>query len=590
MKETLVHYILENNTSYPNKEAWLFTKEHQKTSWSWSDLCQNLSNCISGLKTIGVKKGDHVAISAINSPEWALMDFSLMALGAVSIPIYTSTHQKDLDLIFSSCQPQFALVDTVRRAKTLLETRHGKKFKKIIIHDSNIKNQKINLENVQENLLENFPETLLRFRDLLKQPPLLPLKDLIAKVKTTDIATIIYTSGTSGTPKGVPITHRQIIEAIEQVFTQLNISAEDRSLTVLPFSHILGRIELWGNPYHRYTLGFASSMDSLKSDFQKIQPTVFVGVPRIFEKIYYGTQSQIQISPIKRFLFTKAIEANRKLKQSIANKKDPKWSNIIQFQLADKILFKEFHEKMGGQLRFFISGGAPLNPFLSEFFSSWGIPIYEGYGLTETVGPIFMNTPKNNRNGSVGKILSKIDFRIAKDGEILIKGSKIFTGYYGKDLKTLFDKKGYFKTGDIGHIDEDGYLFITDRKKELVKTSGGKFVSPQKIRKLFSPYKLISQVYVHGDKEKYIVVLITLNSKESQNYKGSLKKEVTNIIAKVNRDLARFEKIKKFKILEKQFSVETGELTPSLKMKRKIISNAHKDAIENLYRPQVHNK
>jgi long-chain acyl-CoA synthetase len=419
------------------------------------------------------------------------------------------------------------------------------------------------------------------FVQALKTNPDNPaLKALAEKIKIDDDASLVYTSGTSGLPKGVILSHRQVMSEITDVQKVFSVDHRDSTLSFLPYAHVLGRVEMWLSVLAGYTLCFAESIDRIKGNLIEVKPTAMIAVPRIFEKIYASVESQLEQQKILSALFSRLAWINEKA----AN-----W-------LKGKLLSGKLQAAFGGRLRFAISGGAPLDREIGEFFRAAGINIFEGYGLTETTAAITVNTPDEHRFGTAGKPLPDVQIKIADDGEILVKSQKVMKGYYKQKENPFID--GFFPTGDIGHFD-DGFLVITDRKKDLIKTSGGKYVAPQKLENALKRNPVISHVLVHGDQKKFIVGLITLDEAEIKRWAKDNKivfdnfrdlsqsQDVRNYIGKIvssaNQELASYETIKKFTILDHDFSVSDGELTPSLKLKRKYCDQKYRDKIEALY-------
>ena len=422
----------------------------------------------------------------------------------------------------------------------------------------------------------------------------------LREVKLADTATIIYTSGTTGRPKGVVITHTQALSEVADAFPLLGVTPRDRSLCFLPFAHILGRIEIWGHAYTGYTMAFAQGIDRLKDDLVDIQPTLMIAVPRVFEKIYNGILAQAEASPLKSKAFHWAMSVGREMSQYKVEKQPVPIDLALKYRVAKKLVFDSILSRLGGRLRFAISGGAPLSRSIAEFFHAAGVLILEGYGLTETTAAIAVNTPFDYRFGTVGKAVGDVKFKIADDGEILVASKKVMKEYLDDPEATAAAiTDGFYHTGDIGELSPEGYLRITDRKKDLIKTAGGKYVAPQKLEGLLKSSRFISQVHIHGDQKKYVVALLTLNMDDvrgwaSENGIDASKREdlvvqpkvrdlIKGVVAEANSHLASFETIKNFSILPREFTVESGELTPSLKVKRKVIDERLKDLIDSLY-------
>ncbi len=583
---TLVHKLLGHIEKRPLKPAVRYFKNDHLYTLNWQQTFDHIEQIYQGLLGLDLKKGDRVCIYSDTCKDWGFLDLALMAVGAVSVPIYHSSPMDDVDFIIKETEPEFIFIQNemlYNKIKSLSVLNHSQK---LILMESFANNDE-RCSSIQEILTDKRKSS--------------PLQDCLDAINDDDLVTLIYTSGTSGRPKGVCITHKQVMSSVSEVYPLLGITDEDSTLTFLPFSHVLGRIELWGHYFCGYCIGYAQSIERIKRNLLVVQPTVIVGVPRIFEKMYFGILAQVEISKLKRFIFNKALEIGESVINFRAQKSTPPMTLGLRSLLAHNLVFKNIQQKLGGRLRFAVSGGAPLDPQISHFFEKCGVSILEGYGLTETTGPIFVNTLFEMKSGTVGQAIGDVKVKFAEDGEILIKSDKVMKSYYLNDEATreVFDEEGYFKTGDIGELDSNGYLKITDRKKDLIKTAGGKFVAPQKIQNLFATQPLISHVHVHGDKKKFIVALLTLDEQEVLKFKEAhqlsastfalmleskkLNEEVRRVVAEINKNLASFETIKNFKILDKDFTIEGGELTPSLKMKRKVIDQKFQGLIDELY-------
>ncbi len=584
--KTLVHKLFEHIEKRPHKLAVRYFKNDQLHSLNWQQTFDHIEQIYQAMSQLGIQRGDRVGIFSDTCKDWGFIDLSLMALGAVSVPIYHSSPNDDIEYIIDKAKPDFIFIQNEILYNKIKQLPILNQCKKLILMDAFDCNDERCIS-MQELLSTNNKKN--------------PLKGSLDLIKEDDLVTIIFTSGTSGLPKGVCLTHQQIISAASEVFPLLGVTDEDSSLTFLPLSHVLGRIELWGHYFCGYCIGYAQSIERIKKNLLVIQPTVIVGVPRIFEKMYFGILAQVEISKLKNFIFNKALKVGEDILASRKEKQTPSLGLAMGSVLAHQLVFKNIQQKLGGRLRFAVSGGAPLDPQIAHFFEKCGISILEGYGLTETTGPVCVNTLFETKPGTVGKSIGEVQIRFADDGEILVKSKKVMKSYYLDDESTqaAFDEDGYFKTGDIGELDEEGFLKITDRKKDLIKTAGGKFVAPQKIQNLFATQPLISHAHIHGDKKKYIIALLTLDKDQVAKFKEAngivtsdfsegleskkLFEEVRQIVAEINKKLASFETIKNFKILDKDFTIESGELTPSLKMKRKVIDKNHQSTIEDLY-------
>lgn len=580
----IVQRLIESSENNPLSAAVAYIHKNKVIELNWLQVKDRITQIQNVLIQTGVQSQDKVCIISNTCKEWGFVDMATMALGAITVPIYHSSSPEEIQFIIQQTGPNVIFIENEIT------------YKKLLTSD-----------------LDLSQKTVIAFQPF-EHSASLPhfLADLISAhrgkesslasqhINIDDVATLIYTSGTSGQPKGVVLTHRQILSSVQDVFPMLEVTSQDRTLTFLPLSHVLGRMELWGHYFCGYTIGYARSIETIKKDLRLIQPTVMVGVPRIFEKIYFGITAQVEISKLKKFIFDRAIKIGEHSQELSLQKKVPSLFQSLQKQLAHRLVYAQIKEKLGGQLRFAVSGGAPLDSEIFTFFKACGITILEGYGLTETTGPVFVNTLFENRSGYVGKAVGDVKVRFEEDGEILVKSDKVMTGYFQNDEDTTaaFSEDGFFRTGDIGELSEDGFLKITDRKKDLIKTAGGKFVAPQKLQKLFSTQPLIGHVHIHGDKKKFIVALLTLDPDAAQNKieelgikaqnldlskNKKIQEEVRQIVAHVNHQLASHETIKYFHVLNQDFSIETGELTPSLKMKRKVIDQKFADILEELH-------
>lgn len=570
---TLLHYL---QASLERPADWTAIRFKRHRSWielNWRDYYRSCESVGLGLAALGVQRGDRVAILANTRWEWTALDMGILGLGAVTVPIYQSYKPDELEFVLKHSESSvLVLEDASQLKKWDVIARRCPSVKAVVIIDSP----------------EDLPKGVLSWDHFLKGGEAKDaglFKKSCAEAGLKDLATIVYTSGTTGEPKGVMLTHEQIISEVEDVVNNLPISMKDSTLTFLPYAHVAGRTEMWLHVYLGFTLNFAESIDRLRANLAEVKPTVILGVPRVFEKIYAGILTQLEGSPLRKKMFN--------------------WlkgeSGILSGLLADKLIFSNIRKGLGGRLRFVVSGGAPLEKSLADFFDRAGILLLEAYGLSETTAAITLNTPSHHEFGTVGGPLTDVDIQIAEDGEILVKSKKIMVGYYKNEEATreAFTEDGYFKTGDVGEWTRKGNLKITDRKKDLIKTSGGKYIAPQKLEGLLKMNPLISHVLIHGDRKKYVVALITLNesyakalAKENKwafrdfkalSQSNEIREEVRKCVAHVNSELASYETIKNFAILPEDFSIDSGELTPSLKVKRKVCDERYAARIAELY-------
>ncbi len=565
---------------------YIAIKHKKNKAWkniSWHEYFDVIKNLHSSLDKIGLKENDTACIIGNTSYQWVLADLAIMSTGATTVPIYKNSLESDIEYIIKNSEAKYIFCEDQETADKV-RSLDCKGLKIISFADSDNTNY-------------------LNFNELAEKKSPLSDKKFIEILNSFDInntATIIYTSGTTGIPKGVVLTHKQIMSEIIDLFHNFTIDHNDVSLCFLPLAHIMGRIESLGNIHKPYTLAFAESVDLIKKNIAEIKPTFIVAVPRIFEKIYNGVLNQINTKKSTIKIFNWASSVGSKVSDLKVNKKGVPIALAVQYKLAQKLVFKKIQSALGGRIRFAMSGGAPLEKKISEFFHAANILILEAYGLTETTAAVTANTLFDYKFGTVGKPLGDSKIKLADDGEILVKSDKVMKEYFKnpKATKEAFDGD-YFKTGDIGIITKDGFIKITDRKKDLIKTAGGKYVAPQKLENLLKIDPMIANVLIHGDKKKFIIALVTLDADclkqfaknnnlsysniEQLSKHKDVYQNVKSIIAEVNSELARYETIKNFAILPREFTTETGELTPSMKVKRKYCDKKFEKEILSLY-------
>lgn len=574
------------------EKAIMFKKGRRWISKSWPEYFSDIESFGAGLLALGVKPKERVAIMANTRYEWSVADHAAMGVHAIVISIYQNNTPADVEYILNNSEARVLILEN----DALLRVWHEIAEKcphveEIILMDP----PKANIE----TKVHAWEDINKKGQEVLKKNPT-AFEDLCQSQKLSDTATLLYTSGTTGLPKGVVITHTQIISEVGEAFPIFGVDDTDVSLTFLPFAHILGRIESWAHAYMGYTLAFAESIEKIRSNLTEIEPTFMISVPRIFEKVYTAISAQIDASPVKKKLFTWAIGIGRRITELKLTHQTIPLELLAQYELARKLVLNKISSAFGSRLRFAISGGAPHASDISSFFHAAGVLILEGYGLTETTAAIAVNTPFNYRFGSVGRPIGDVEIKIAEDGEILVRSKKVMKEYYKNPEATAESiTDGWFHTGDIGQVLQGGDLKITDRKKDLIKTAGGKYVAPQKLEGLLKLSPMVTQALIAGDQKKYIVALLTVDP----IYIQALAKErgdsfnnwtelvsrpwvqdiVRDHIAETNADLASYESIKRFLILPVEFTIEAGELTPSLKLKRKVLSQRYQKEIDSLY-------
>lgn len=604
MAETVVQRFIETANRHPNTTAVRFKQGAQWSELTWNDYLTLVQQLAAGLQASGIRKGDRLAILAQTCVEWAALDLAILGLGAVTVPIYPSSTAEDIGFILHDSNAKALIADNAKALSRCQQQAHSRPTKSPSLHAPEllISIDAANHASSDAAKSKNFLTLDLiqsRGAEALKASPSL-FELAVAEVHAVDIATLIYTSGTTGRPRGVVHSHTQLMSEVTEAFPLMGVNSNDTLLTFLPFAHVLGRIEIWGHAVIGYTMAFAESIERLRANLIEVKPTIMIAVPRIFEKIHASIQAQADISPLRRKAFDLALAVGRQVSICKQQKLPIPLDVALQYAIARKLVFDGIKEKLGGRLRFSVCGGAPLSREVAEFFHAAGILILEGYGLTETTAAVCVNTPFDYAFGTVGKPIGDVKVRIATDGEVLIKSKKVMREYLNDPSATnavLID--GWFHSGDIGEFDDRGHLKITDRKKDLIKTAGGKYVAPQRLEGLVKLSPFVSNVHIHGDQRKYIVALITM----AHDHLGRWLKEqgiVTatadeladhpkvkelyrRAIADANSHLASFESIKNFALLAADFTIESGELTPSLKVKRKVVDERYKTIIEALY-------
>ncbi len=571
----------------PKKAAYLRKKEGAWISSTWEQFEQSVFEVAKSLKSCGIGPGDRVAILSQTRPEWTLADIAILSIGAVTVPIYSSVTSDEVLYILKDSQSKIIFVeDAVQREKVrpLLKQVAGLKLA-------------VSFDAIPDADYTSFASWAGKVGDLSIQD----WRQGTRAFSRDSIATIVYTSGTTGVPKGAELSHGCFLSMIEGSSRVLEIGEDDLTLLFLPTAHIMGRSEQMLLLGIGWTTAFAESIAGIIDNMGEVRPTILISVPRIYEKFYAAIVGKFTSgSLLSRLIFKRALYIGRRYSQALQRGERPSMLLQTQYALADKVIFSKVREKFGGRLRFTVSGGAPLSREIAEFFHACGIMILEGYGLTETTGAIAANRLRDFKFGTVGKIFTGSEVKLAADGEILLKGPTIFKSYHGNPQMTaeaLVD--GYFLTGDVGEIDAQGFLKITDRKKDLIVTAGGKNIAPQKIENLFKNDPLFSNVIVFGDREKFLVMLICLNMSDLRKlFQGlglnfvsleeavkvaDFQKLIKQRVDLVNAGLASYERIKRFHILPRDLSLEAGELTPSLKVKRKFCAQKYADTIKSLY-------
>lgn len=606
LERTISETFLERVRRTPHAPGYQYkitaAKEVGRSEWQTLTYREFYKECrwISyGLGELGVGSQETVVILSTTRLEWALADMAILGAGGVTVPIYPSNTADDVAYLLNHCEAKIAFVENLEQLQKIEEKRSElPHLRKVIVFDSE----------QQETGPESEPvislSTLIRIGSRAASSDPDWFDKNLRSAGPHDLITICYTSGTTGTPKGVMLTHDNLMSVLEDCARVLGeyVRPENETLlTFLPFSHILGKVESMASFTFGWCAAYAENIDRIVENMAEVRPTIMFAVPRVFEKAFARVNSTVETAPqSKRLLFAWAQDVGKRYFNSIWNKKTPPIKDFTQYQIAKRVVFHKILQRFGGRLRFAICGGAPLPKEVGEYFQILGVQALEGYGLTETCAPVAVNTPKAVRFGSVGRPLPDVSIKIAEDGEIQIKSRKVFKGYFKDEEATreTFDGE-WLKTGDIGHLDADGFLHVTDRKKDLIVTSGGKNIAPQKIEKMAKSYPMIAHLVVIGDKKNYLVALITLDEPRVLQYAREnhilhseyaelvknprIQALIQKMVDELNAKLASYETIKKFVILPRDFSVESGELTPSLKVKRAFVASRYRTEIEAMY-------
>jgi long-chain acyl-CoA synthetase len=547
-----------------------------------------------GLASFGVGPGDRVAIVSESRPEWVMCDLAILSRGAVTVPIYPTLSSAQARYILEDCGARLVIVSTRLQAEKVQEVRHLLPALEavIVMEEAAVGASVVGLDAVEQRGHAQINAQWGAGKDF---------RETARAVQPRDLATIIYTSGTTGEPKGVMLSHANLLSNLVAATEVLPVGVDDVALSFLPLSHALERMASYLYLYTGVTMIFAESIDTIGRDVAAVRPTVLTGVPRVYEKMQARIMEKgTAPGGAKAAIFKWAIKTGTAKAITTLRGKTPGPLTSLQASLADRLVFSKIRDGVGGRLRFVVSGSAPLPVNVLEFFIGIGIPVIEGYGLTETAPILTVNPVDAPRSGSVGKAVRDVELKIAEDGEILARGANVMSGYYNKPEATaaaLHD--GWFHTGDIGTIDAAGYLSITDRKKDLLVTSGGKKIAPQPIENAMKRSPLIAEAVLLGDRQKYAAALIVPDFVALERRLKDLGRPFAErpelvrrpdvvalyeeIVDALNRELSQFERIKKIAILPREFSIDSGELTPTLKVKRKVVDENWRDVIASLY-------
>jgi long-chain acyl-CoA synthetase len=553
---------------------------------------ERVRNVALGLAGLGIKPGDRIALLSENRPEWSIADLAILSLGAINVPIYTTQAVDQIRYILTDSGTRAIFVSNKKLFKHAQEALAGLDFlEKIIFFDSAG-------EAIERSTTLAWLEQSGQERAVNKPAA---FGAYLNAIRPDDLATIIYTSGTTGEPKGVMLTHANFVSNVQSIAGGLPISSADIALSVLPLSHIFERTGFYIFCYSGVSVYYTASFDQVAENLREVRPTVMTAVPRLFEKVYHRIiKKGLSQKGWKRRVFERSLDVGQRYAEAKDKRKFVGPALSLQQKMANNLVFSKWREGVGGRLRYFVSGGAPLSPALSYAFLAAGIPILQGYGATETC-IVSANRPENNRVGSVGLPFDGIEVKIADDGEILLRGPNVMRGYYGHPEETssvLQDE--WFATGDVGHVDKEGHLYITDRKKDLFKLSNGKYVAPQQIESLLKQSEFVSQVVVVGAGRKQPTALVVPEWEAVRQALSAAGEEfptdrfalaqlpaaikvVQGDFTQLTKELADYERIRRIALLPDEFTIERGELTPTLKVKRRVIDQKFGGLIEDLY-------
>ncbi|MBE0598815.1 MAG: long-chain fatty acid--CoA ligase [Desulfuromonadales bacterium] len=559
----------------------------------WRELAASIALFGRGLLQLGMRRGDRVALMAPGGPEWVYADLGAMAGGAVTVPIYHTEQLNAVRQILKDSGSRFLFISNPSLAARLLQQAEAiPQLEHLIL--------------LSGTLEHPLAVSLEQFLTAAESVPQGDFAQALAAGTAADIATLIYTSGTTGIPKGVQLTHRNILANVEDCRRLFDLGPGDECLSFLPLSHVFERVDgYYFMLLQGVVIAYAESLETVPANLAEVRPTVMVSVPRLYEKIYARVLERVQSSPwLRRRLFFAALRAGRRrARLELAGDRPGRLLRLAAL-FSDRLVFAKMRRRLGGRLRYCISGGAPLNPEIAEFFLAAGIPIFEGYGLTESAGGIAVNTPAAHRLGTVGRPFPGTEVHLAADGEILLRGPAIFSGYWNRpdESEEALSADGWFHTGDIGCFDQDGFLAITDRKKDLIVTASGENIAPQLLENLFKTDPLIANAIVYGDRRPYLSALLIPDFEPLESFAQENGIEFADHCELVNHprvlqvvreridtlqeNLTSFQRVKRFTLLSADFSRQ--QVTPTLKVRRNLVQEHYKEVLEGMYRAKDH--
>ena len=593
MFQSLVQMLFNSIEKYPDKDALRFRRAGKLRHYTYREFGEMIQALTHGLAAMGLKAGDKIAILSNNRPEWTIADFAGLSLRCVVVPIYQTLPPNQIAYILKDSETRAIFVEDETQYEKIVQIRKKAPRLKFVFSFQEISDA--------EGQVQSFDQLIALGKEHQGRQPN-HFHESINKIESKEICSMVYTSGTTGDPKGVMLHHHGFITDIINADAVLNIIADDVFLSFLPLSHLYERVAgHWTPMYKGATIHYSQSIDTVIDDIAEAKPSVIVSVPRLYEKISARVLEQVEHgSAIKQKIFYWALEVGRKYHdQKIEG--NISFKTKQQHKLANKLVFQKIKNKMGGNLRFPIAGGAPLAVETLKFFEALDMQIIEGYGMTETHLIITLTPAGKSRYGSCGKPIKEVQVKIASDSEVLIKGPTVMAGYYKKPelTKETIDKDGWLHTGDIGHLDDDNYLYLTDRKKNILITSGGKNIASAPIENALKASKYIDEICLIGNNRKFISALIIPNYENlkkwaqkhnldvSDNRKLVDHAEVKNFVwqevERLQTDFARFEQVKKIALLPEPLTIDKGELTPSLKVKRNVVEQNYQELIDKIY-------
>lgn len=589
--------LFKHATARDKKDLINYRKNGGWEAVSTGQLSSMVRTVAMGLYALGVRSGHHVGILSENRYEWTLADLGTLACGATDVPIYATQAPKQVAYILNDAAVEVLFISDQTQYERVRDALNSVPRLRVVISFDPVE--------APSGKVMSFEEFLNWGRAADESEPGI-YATLAAETTPETLATLIYTSGTTGEPKGVMLSHGNLVSNALTNFRIAQLTENEVALSFLPFSHIFERTTIYMYLYAGMTIYYAQSVETVAQDLADARPNFMTSVPRLFEKIYARAMEKAEQGGALKFRIANwAVDIGRQWARIVSEGGEPGTALTLKHKVADALVFSKWRQAMGGRIRALVSGGAPLSMDLALVFYGAGLPIYQGYGLTESSPTITGNHPIHNRLGSVGKPIPGVEVRIAEDGEILASGPNIMQGYYGREeetaetLTTDGDGRVWLHTGDVGYLDHDGFLYITDRKKDLIKTSGGKYIAPQPIEGAIKRSRFVNQVVVIGDQRKFPSALIVPNMDALRSYAAQAGIEaasdaalvtdprIVNMLeSEVERntdDLSQYEKIKAILVLDREMTVDNGELTPTLKVKRRIVTERNKNAIDKMY-------